>query len=440
MMSEIFGKVFLFKYIKENILSTTLKKTSITFLGTILNAIFGALFYILAARYMGPSEFGVMAVALSVLTLTADMGDLGTNTGLVNFVARFITHKKNRAYRYLKLGLEIKLIVGILVLILGIYIAPYLSIDIFKKTELTVPIKIAFAGVSTLLLFSFIISALQAMQRFWGWSLIQVATNFLRLILFVILFSVGFRNIETTMYIYILVPLLGFLVGIVMIKPDFLDVKNEWRVAKDFFKYNRWVAAFAIFSAIGSRMDTFITARLLDSNDIGIYAAANQMVKIVPQIVIALGTVIGPKMAEIVNFSDFIKYLKKTQVMVFLITILGVLTIPVVLYLIPYVFGREYISSGPIFVILFASSLIFLISVPIHMAVFYYYSYPKLFFMTAFLHFLLVSTIGWFATNSFGLYGVAFTVLFAQLFDLIVPVIYLFSKIRKMEVKNDNLG
>ncbi len=416
----------------QNILTTTtLRKSSITFVGTVVNAIFGAIFYILAARILGPDSFGIMTIALSVLTLTFDMGDLGTDTGLVNFVSRYFNTEREKAYKFLKLGLKVKIYVWLVLFVLGVLASNFIANNIFLKPELNNSLMIAFLGVLSLLLFSFIIHALQAMQRFWGWSLIQVGTNFLRLILFILLFYVGITSVENTLWVYIAVPFAGFFIGLKMIGTKFLGVSNERSVSRDFFKYNKWVAAFAVVTAISSRMDTFITARLLDSAEVGIYSAANQMVKIVPQIVLALGTVIGPKMAELTDFKEFKSYLKNTQLLVVGLALLGVVAIPVIIFLIPYVFGNEYLASGPIFVILLSSMLIFLISVPVHTAVLYYYSVPKLFFVVGIIHLLIVIILGWKMTLEYGLRGAAYTVLIGQIFDFVVPLCYVLGRINR---------
>ena len=64
----------------ENIFATaTFKQSSITFMGTVLNGALGAVFYILAARFLGPASFGLMSVAIAALTLISDIGDFGTN-------------------------------------------------------------------------------------------------------------------------------------------------------------------------------------------------------------------------------------------------------------------------------------------------------------------------------------------------------------------------
>ena len=75
---------------------------------------------------------------------------------------------------------------------------------------------------------------------------------------------------------------------------------------------NKWVALSVVISAVSSRLDTFLTARLLTESQLGIYSASNQLVQVVPQLIGALGTVIAPKMSGM-SASAFPRYLKKTQ-------------------------------------------------------------------------------------------------------------------------------
>ena len=91
--------------------TATFRQSGITFTGTLINGVLGAVFYILVARFLGPASYGLLAVTITVLTLVADIGDLGTDTGLVRFVGKFINTDKLKAYRFLKLGLKVKLLV-----------------------------------------------------------------------------------------------------------------------------------------------------------------------------------------------------------------------------------------------------------------------------------------------------------------------------------------
>ena len=394
-----------------------------------MNGIFGAIFYIVTARFLGPEGFGLMSVAITVQTLFADIGDLGTDTGLVNFVSKNLKNDPEKANKFLKLALKIKLFVSLTAVIFGLIVSAYLAKYAFGKPELAMPLKIAFVGVGTLLVFSFITKSLQAMQRFWAWSNIQVTISILRLVFIFVFLAFGILNLNTSLWLYILMPLIGFVVGIFIIKTDFLKVKNEMEVRGEFFNYNKWVAGFLVLAAFGGRVDTFMSARILSAYDLGLYAAAYQLVRIVPQIVSAIGTVIAPKMAELGNIGDLKIYLKKTQIMVTGMAILGVATIPLVLYIVPVLFGTGYEGTGPIFIVLFVAMLIFLISVPVHMAIFYYFSRPSFFFWLSLGQLILITTLSYLLLNSFGAIGAAWAVFAGQLFSFVIPFIWVVRKV-----------
>jgi len=433
----VLGKLYEFKLIpgmKSIFATATFKQSGITFTGTLINGVLGAVFYILVARFLGPASYGLLAVTIAVLTLVADIGDLGTDTGLVRFVGKYINTDKLKAYRFLKLGLKVKLLVSIFVMLFGYFLAPAIANSVFAKPILTQPFRIAFIGVGSALLFSFTTHTLQALQKFVSWSAIQVGTNLIRLLIIVVLYYLGSINIINTLSAYIIMPFLGFLFGLFIIPTKFMKVRNEGSVTKDFFHYNKWVAAFTLVAAVSSRLDTFITARLLTAAQLGIYSAANQIVQIVPQIVAAMGTVIAPKMASMGKIEDLISYIKKTQVMVIVLSFMGILSIPFVVYLIPLLFGPDYSGSIPIFVILLFAMLAFLISVPVHNAIFYYFSYPKLFFWLSLTHITIVGVAGWYAISIYGLIGAATVVLLGQVVNLIIPTVWVVRRIRHQKI------
>ena len=429
-MRKFLEKNPLFSYFAGAITTLTFRQTAVAFSGTMANGILGAAFYILSARFLGPGVFGLLSVSIAVLSLTADIGNFGINTGLVKFVSKYANLDINKANQFLKLGLKIKLFVSFSLILMGFIFAPVISSFVFNKPELTLPLRLSFIGVGTALLFSFTTSLLQSFQKFTAWSLIQIATNFLRLVAVIALFLIGALNINNTIIVYILMPFLGFLISFSFMPLGFIKVKNECSVKSEFFNYNKWVATFSIIAAVSSRLDTFMSARLISSYDLGLYSAANQLVQVVPQIAAALGAVIAPKMASFTNISAFLSYLKKIQIMVTLISLAGLLTIPVIKVFIPILFGREYLGSFNLFIFLLLAMLVFLISVPIHNAVLYYYGYPKLFFFLALGHLSLIFILGWNLIPLYGALGAAYSVFIAHTFDFVVPAVWVLRNIR----------
>lgn len=411
--------------------TVTFRQSSLTMAGTVVNGILGAVFYILVARLLGPAQFGLFSIATLVLSLVADIGDLGTNTGLVRFVSANKISSPEKAKKFLKLGFEAKLIASLLIGIFGLLLSSWIATYLFKKPELTPLLKVAFLGVAGSLLFSFIITTLQAYERFWSWSIVQILTNGSRIGLVFLFYRLFETTALATMGAYALIPMFGFIGGLFVTQTKFLKVKGETSEIKEFFHYNKWVALFTLIAAFSARLDSFLTARYLSIIEVGMYAAATRVTQIVPQLVGAISTVVAPKMASIGTRAEFISYFKKTQLFVSLLTILGILSIPIVSYLIPIIFGSAYSASVPIFIVLLFAMLVLLISIPVHTAVFYYFSYPKLFVYISTGHLLIVALAGYFLIPVYGVMAIAYSVLVAGVFGFIVPAVWVYRKLKR---------
>jgi len=426
----MFERNFLLNQIARVVKTKTLRQSSVTFTGTFATGILGMVFHILIARQLGPASLGVFTLCISTYLLIANIGEVGTNTGIVRFAGKYIAEKPKKAYRFLKLALEIKLIVWLVLSVIGWFLVPFIVDTLLEKPELLNPMRITIISVGGGLLFSFSTHSLQALEKFFTWSIINISSNTFRLVVLFLLITFGTLNLYSGLILYYIFPFLGFFIGLVFL-PRFLSVKNEWSVSGEFFKYNKWVALFTVIAAMSARLDIFISGRFLPLDQVGIYSVATSLVSIVPQVVFALAVVVAPKLAKFTNNNQATNYLMKLQIFVILLAVLGILVgIPISYFVIPFLYGSEYLASiGPFIVLLFAQA-IFLISIPAHTSIFYYFSYPKLFVYVETIHIFLVAILGWTLVSSFGIMGAAFTVLIGNIFNLAMPAAWVFNKFR----------
>ncbi len=412
--------------------TATFRQSQITIFGTLINGTLGALFYILLARFLGPSDFGLITIALTTMVLIADIADIGTNTGLVRFVSSNLERNKEKAYRFLKLSLEIKLIAWAISFLTFFLLVPFLATNIFHKEQLIFPLRLVTFGVGGALLFTFATSSLQAYQRYFTWSLINILTNCLRLLLILALGYYTILNVENSLFVYIVLPFFGFFVTLFILPSGkILQSKNEFSLAKELFKYNIPVAIFTMIAAFSARLDTYLIATLLSIREVGIYGAANQLVQFMPQLVSALGLVSSPKFASFANNRQMLIYFRKFQFLVSGLCVLGILTIPISVYLIPILFGPQYQEAVVPFIFLFLGMLIFLFSIPVHHSVIFYFGRPDVFIWVSIGHLLIIGGLGYFMISSFGLVGASTTVLVGTVFNFLIPFGWLLYKLRK---------
>lgn len=416
--------------------TATFKQSSITLIGTLLNGLLGGLFYISVARILGPSAFGLLTISIVTLTLISDIADVGTNTGLIKFVSSHLGNNEKRAMQFLKLSLEIKLVLWAIVFLMIFLLAPMIANLIFHKSELIMPFRIVAFGVGGALLFTFATSSLQAYQKFFLWSGINIITNLFRLILILILGLSLTLNVEKSLIIYIASPFFGFfLTSLTLPLKKIFLAKGELILAPQLFAYNIPVAIFTIISAFSSRVDTYLTASLLSIKDVGIYGAASQLISVMPQLISAIGLVAAPKFAGFGNNKDMFIYLKKLQWLVAALCLLGFLSIPLSAYLIPIIYGISYQQAVMPFIFLFIAMLIFLFSLPIHNSIIFYFGRPDVFIWVALGHLLIMGGLGYVMVSSYGIIGASLTVLIGTIFNFIFPLVWLLIRLRRLKSK-----
>lgn len=420
------------KKLLHRILKTeTIKDSVASFFGTFLTGILGVVFGVIVARHLGKSSYGIFSVSVLVLTMVADIANVGTDTGIIRFVGKYFSSDKNKALKFLKLALKTKVVASVLIILLGWFLIPLVANNFFQKPEFVSPLRIALFGSASILLFSFSTSSIQALQKFWSWTILTTSMNAVRLLVVIVFISLGMLTVNSTVGIYALIPLVGFFIALFLI-PNFLTVKKENEVATEFFQYNKWVAIFTLIAAISARMDSFVSTRFLSLEDIGVYSVAVTLASIMTQVVGALGAVVAPKLASFNTNEVAFKFLKKLQFLVLGISAaVLIIGIPLSFILIPAIYGEGYLASVLPFIVLLTSQVIFLCSIPVHMATFYYFSYPKLFVWVSLIHLVLIAGIGWILIPIYGYMGAAYTVLIGNISNLVIPGAWVLNKFKK---------
>ncbi len=416
--------------LKSILRTATFKQSTVTFAGTVINGVLGALFYISVARILGPVGNGLLTIATVTLTLISDMADIGTNTGLIRFVSPNLAGDKDKAMRFLKLSLEIKLVVWLVSFLIFFSLSPTIAIHFFHKPELILPFRLVAVGVGGALLFSFATSTLQTFQKYFLWSSINIFTNLLRLLFILFLGYTLTANVQTSLFVYILFPFFGFFIALFILPTrQIISARRETTLAKELFAYNVPVAIFTVISAFSARLDTYLTANLLSIREVGIYGAATQLNQVMPQLVSAIGLVAAPKFAGFHTNQQMLTYMKKLQILVGGLCFIGLLVIPVASYLIPVIYGVSYQEAVWPFIFIFLAMLVFLFSVPIHNSIIFYFSRPDVFIRVAIGHLLIIGGLGYLLISNFGIVGASITVLIGTTFNFIYPLIWMLIKL-----------
>jgi O-antigen/teichoic acid export membrane protein len=398
----------MFGKIKRYLQTATARQSAVTSFSTITNAVLGAVFYFLLARLLGAFDYGIFSLGISLITTLSGVFDLGSDQSLIMFLPKF---KKPDFYPYLKLALIIKLLFGTLILLTLVIFSHNISSGIFHQPSLQKLMPLIGLGVITQLLFSFSTSVAQSFQRYYLWGALFIGTNLTRLILLISLYYANNLNVTLVIIIYILLPLLGFVALLSIIKIDFIKAKISGLVIKQFFSFNKWITGFVILSAANSRLDVFFVARYISLSAVGIYSLCLQIVSVLPQLTSALGAVTSPKFSSFTTIGQNIEYVKKTSLLSSLFALCSALIlIPLSIILFNFS-GASYLSGFTPFMVLLVSSVIFLITTPIRDSLLYFFGKPMLFFFAGVFQIILYLSLSPFLMLKFSIIGASFIVL-----------------------------
>jgi len=406
--------------IKTFLYARTSKDTAIVFAGTLVNVIAGGLFFILAPRILGPSDFGLFSTVIATGMLAANIANFGIDTGILRFA------KGEDFKKILTIALKSYLFLGFFIGILGVLISPLIA-SFLNQNELTNLFRIAFATIIFLLLTNFFVAGLQAKEEFVKASLVNIASNVSRLILLVLAVIFLKTGLVFITSIFFFVTIISVIFGRI-----FLPVKLQ-KIEKgrffDFYKYNFWIAISLIITTIP--FDNYLLLKVTGPIQVGLYAAPYKILTVFHQLSSSFSRVLAPRFTSFdTNLKAKIFALKSFT----LVLPIAATLLLVAIFATPFInliFGQDYGTSAQVLKILSVGFLFFFAGViPTSIILYYLGDSRTSFIISVFRVFIFVVLLLIFIGPYKALgASVAFTITEVAVFSL--SSIYAFSKIRK---------
>jgi O-antigen/teichoic acid export membrane protein len=364
--------------IHKLISTATVRQSIITMGSIVINAVLATLFYLLLARILGSSEYGLVTLSFATVAIMTVVFDFGNDRGMVKFLSLYPSNTE-RGQKILKAIFLAKIFSSLFFIILFTFFSREIASLLFNQPAMAAYLPLTAVCFGSQLLFYFGTYYFQAQEKFLLWGGLFVGANFSRLVFAVVLAVFGRLDTFTALILFALTPLLSFSFAFYKIGPAFLRQKLTKNIFLEIFSFNKWATGFSAISTVSSRLDTYLTSYLSRLSDVGVYGLATQATLIMPNLVSALGAVTSPKFSRFKNPLDNQRYLLKSIVFFSAIAILsGVILLPVG-YVFMLISGPEYIAGFIPFVILLLSQLVFLAFSPIRDSILY--SFGSAFYM-----------------------------------------------------------
>jgi len=417
-----------FQKITTLALGQTARNVYLVTIGNGLNSALGFVAIALVSRTLGPEQFGLFSLAFGVYMSASKLTDLGLNFGMSRYVAQ---NSSGEWSPYVRFSLKLKLILTLAVSVLGFVASPYLATNLFHNPDLLLLLRLSFISLLGVVSYDFYTALTQALGKFLSSIWVQTAASIFKVGVLLVIIFLGTSETLPSYLVYLLSPLIGAVVGFLMVPKNYLVEKNVTAEHKKrVIDFSYWVGIGVLISAFAGNLDIFMVGGKLPTSEVGIYSAASRLSSIISIFASSLGIVLGVRASSLTDRSHLFTYLKKTVLLSILLLLLTAFIWPFSSAIISITVGEAYVGSLPIFKILLLNAAILVILSALN-SNFYSFNKPQYFALSALVNFGVFLTLNILLIPRLGALGAAYGNLLSTVATFITAIIYLFFVVKK---------
>lgn len=410
-MITIFNRIFRLSK------TQTAKDTYTLFGGNVISAFLGFFFTLIIARALSVEDFGIFSAAINLIVIIASVTDLGMSSGLINFVSSSLAKgERDKADQYIKASFVIRFISVFFLSFLIIVFAPFVSKQFLATSNPTISYWVAINAIG-LVLWIFFPYILQAQKKFFKSVVVDLSMGVTKTLIVFVLFTLGYLNVNWALGLHPISNVVGVIVGLAFVGTSFIRAKPSKNIYKNLMRFSGWIGVNRIISAISGRLDIQMLAALVGATATGLYSIPSKLASFIIVLTSSYSSVLAPRLAGFDSKEKEKIYIKKATLGI-LPFIVGVLVwIVVAKPFITTLFGNKYIDSVPIFKMLAAAMIPYMMTAPSVTAIIY--AMKKTVYIGAFSFFQIASifTLNFLLIPKYGAIGP--TITFAVVYTIL---------------------
>lgn len=410
---------------KKLFFSDTSKDSLILLSGTIVSNLINLLIVFILARSVSSGNLGLIFTGLIFIQLVTDLLELGINPALLALAPSHLTEQK----KLVSSSFSIKLLISLVSSGICYLFSSQIAWLIFKNNQMNYIIQISSLGIIFLTIIFWSQTIFISLRDFKTSMLINTSINILRLLgisYLLFLGIIGMLDFYLAMQLVLFVSVciifykLNYLLSLRSIEKDLI-----LKVLRFGFPIGMGFALAALYT----KLDQILILRISGEEEAGIYGLASRLSMFFIFAVSAFNSAIIPRLTSLEN-SQLKSYFQKSVVASrflalgsFGIVILGALVIP-------FVFGKQFISSMVPFEILGLGMVFFILSTPYSSIILYRYKKNYYSFWMSLLSVILIFILLEVFIPNFKSIGAALSVCLIYFLQLIINYIY-YKKLSK---------
>ncbi len=275
-----------------SVIERTIKGGAGFFTANLVSKGFGFVFIVVASRSLGPAEFGVLALGLSLTGIARNFAAFG----LPNTIQRFLSGSGEK--RSAQIYGAILLIGSIAAFIsaVGLYIfAPWLSADFFEESTLLTPLRVLSIGVIVGVGATLLRAVLQAQEQIKRIVILDTVQSVAKVVLALLVFVWVQTATGAAWAVVGALGLAAFVAGQFVrhidIQPSFEGVKTEFRTVLT-YSAPLVIVGFSYFLA--QQADRLMLGWLSDAEGVGLYTVTSTLAMVMGTLHGALVSIFMP--------------------------------------------------------------------------------------------------------------------------------------------------
>jgi len=280
------------------------KNTSLNLVSSLINRIGALIFTIILARFLLPERFGLYTLALSIALFVISFADLGINTTLIRYISFSLKKQKKKINSYYRYLLRIKFYLILFFSLLLLILAYPLSLYVFKKQVLILPLLVASFYIFILSLENFFASLFYAIKKVKYVAIRESMLQFIRigLALIVVYFITDPYKVTGIFAALILTSLLVLTFvysSLRRLAPEIFEFSKEKIDKARLKKFIGFLTIGTLSALFFSYIDSIMLGIFLSSQYVGYYKSAISLITVLIAPLLALNVVLLPDLTQI---------------------------------------------------------------------------------------------------------------------------------------------
>ncbi|MDX2196360.1 MAG: oligosaccharide flippase family protein [Cytophagales bacterium] len=394
------------------------KKTSIVFVGNLINKIILLYTYYLLARNLEIKEYGLLMLCTSITTMVTNISAYGTNATLSRAISQFLQTENHQKIKLIFSTTVINVFFfSTLLCVILILFSENISYFILKCSynELVIAASI---GIPILVLQNMYISYFNGYQNFRVSMILNIIPSVFLLLAVSLLYYFNKNTLLCISLAFAICPL-SFLLYFIFYNKDFFFPRYyNISILKDSFNFGKWMTLQSIIIIIQSKVDMFMLSYFNMIEQVSYYDIANKVQGIVLFLLGAYTTVLIPKMNTLRSKHEIIKFVNKNLIVSKILMAILIVVAIVSPFIINFLFSSKYAPSTlPLIIILL--SLIPLVFIYPFNAALIAIGKSKIFFIVAIVQLIANVSISYILLPMYGAIGSGISYVLVNVISLI---------------------